>query len=363
VRSDQLPSALAPLATMPEGVRVAAILAAAVLAGLLVHLLLYASLGRLGRRAPGLLILDGAFLRHTRAPARALLPLVAVHTALPLLGGLLARRTLAVVEELLHVALVATVAWLLLALTRVLEEVVGRRFEVGVPDDLRARRIRTQVGVLRRVLVIVIVVLALGSVLVRIEGVRAIGAGLLASAGVVGIIVSIAAQRPLANVVAGVQLALTQPIRVGDAVVIENEWGTVEEITLTYVVVRIWDQRRLVLPISHFFERPFQNWTRSSAQVIGSVFLYVDYTAPVDAIRAEFERVVTKSPFWDGQVKALQVTDATERTMQLRAIMSAQNAGSAWDLRCEVRERLIAWLQRELPGALPRVRLDADRPG
>ena len=357
MRSDQLPPILDPIASVPEGVQVALILGIAALAGLLLQLVLYAVLGRLGRRTPSLLVLDGAFLRHTRAPAAALLPLVAVHTALPLLDGLLRRRTLTVVEEILHVGLVAAVAWMLLALTRVLDDVVARRFDVDVPDNMRARRVRTQVGVLRRILVILIIVLAIGAVLMRIEGVRAIGAGLLASAGVVGIIVSIAAQRPLGNIVAGVQLALTQPIRVGDAVVIENEWGTVEEITLTYVVVRIWDQRRLVLPISHFFERPFQNWTRSSTKVVGTVFVYVDYTAPVDAIREEFQRIVRTSEFWDGDVSQLQVSDATERAMQLRAIMSAENAGRAWDLRCDVRERLIAYLQREHPGALPRVRL------
>ena len=173
----------------------------------------------------------------------------------------------------------------------------------------------------------------------------------------IGIIISIAAQRPLGNLVAGVQLALTQPIRVGDAVVVENEWGTVEEITLTYVVVRIWDARRLVLPIGHFFERPFQNWTRSSAQIIGTVFVYVDYSAPVAEIRAECERIVRESPHWDGRVFQLQVSDATERSMQLRAIMSASNAGQAWDLRCEVREKLVDYLHRTHPDVLPRLRV------
>jgi small-conductance mechanosensitive channel len=258
----------------------------------------------------------------------------------------------------LYVLLVAAVAWVLVALTRVLVDVVEQRFGTTDSDDLRARRVRTQVGLLRRVLVIGISVFALGAVLMRFEGFQALGTGLIASAGVVGIIVSIAAQRPLANLVAGIQLALTQPIRVGDAVVLENEWGTVEEITLTYVVVRIWDARRLVLPISYFFERPFQNWTRRSAQVVGTVFLYVDYSAPVGEIRAEHERVVRESAHWDGQVCQLQVSDATERTLQLRAIMSAANAGAAWDLRCEVREKLAAYVSRVHPGALPRVRVD-----
>ncbi|MGZ8456126.1 MAG: mechanosensitive ion channel family protein [Gemmatirosa sp.] len=349
------------LAQLPPGLRVLAILAVAVVVGLVAHALLYRGLTRLGSRAPAMLVLDGALLRRTRPPARVLLPLLAVHSALPLLRASMSRDAEEAAERVLHVLLVAAVAWVLLALTRVLDDVVERRFDIGVADNLRARRVRTRVGLLRRVLVVAIVVLALGAMLMRFQGFRAVGAGLIASAGVVGIIVSIAAQRPLANIVAGVQLALTQPIRVGDAVVIENEWGTVEEINLTYVVVRIWDQRRLVLPISHFFEKPFQNWTRTSTQVIGSVFLYVDYTAPVAAIRSAFEQVVRSSPHWDGQVAQLQVSDATDRSLQLRAIMSAANAGAAWDLRCDVRERLVDWLQREHPATLPTVRVSDQR--
>ena len=343
---------------LPPTLRALAILALAALVGLLAHALLYRGLQRLGRRVPAVMVFDGALLERTRTPVRALLPLLAIHTALPLLRASMSRAAEEVAERALHVLLVGVVAWVLLALTRVLDDVVERRYDIDVADNLHARRVRTRVGLLRRVLVVAIVFLALGVMLMRFQGFRALGAGLLASAGVVGIIVSIAAQRPLGNIVAGVQLALSQPIRVGDAVVIESEWGTIEEINLTYVVVRIWDQRRLVLPISYFIERPFQNWTRSSAQVIGSVFLHVDYTAPVAAIRAEFDRVVRSSPHWDGRVAQLQVSDATERTLQLRAIMSAGNAGAAWDLRCDVRERLVDWLQREHPAVLPKVRLD-----
>ena len=350
------------LQQLPPALRVAVVLAAAVLVGLGVHALLYRGFARMGRRAPTLLVFDGVFLRRTRAPMRLLLPLLGVRAALPLLAPELEPETMDAVQIVLHVVLVGAVTWGLIALTRVLDDVVERRFDVGTPDNLRARRVRTQVGLLRRVLVVAIVLLAIGAILMRFQGFRALGTTLLASAGLVGIMFSIAAQRPLGNIVAGVQLALTQPVRVGDALVIENEWGTVEEITLTYVVIRIWDQRRLVLPISYFFERPFQNWTRSSAQVIGTVFLHLDYTAPVAAIREEFDRVVRSSPYWDGQVAQLQVSDATERTMQLRAIMTAADAGRAWDLRCDVRERLIDYLQRVHPGSLPRMRLDEVRP-
>jgi small-conductance mechanosensitive channel len=342
---------------LPPIARIALVLAAAALVGTLAYALVFRGAARLGRRAPALLVFDGALLRRTRRPARLLFPLLGVRWALPLLEGLVPRRTLAFAEDLLYLLLIVAVARVLIALTGVLDDVTARRLEAAGTDNVRARAVRTQVGLLRRVLVIAIGVVAFGAVLERFERFEGIGTGIVASAGVIGIVISIAAQRPLGNLVAGVQLALTQPIRVGDSVVVENEWGTVEEITLTYVVVRIWDARRLVLPISHFFERPFQNWTRSSAQIVGTVFLYVDYAAPVAAIRAECERIVRESAHWDGQVFALQVTDATERTLQLRAIMSAPDAPRAWDLRCEVRERLVDFLRREYPGALPRVRV------
>jgi small-conductance mechanosensitive channel len=302
-------------------------------------------------------VFDGALIRRTRRPARLLFPLIGLHAALPLLNSALAPATLDALRRVLSALSVAAIAWGLVALTHVLDDVVEQRFDISVADNLRARRVRTQVGLLRQVIAIIIVILAFGTVLMQFEGFRALGAGLLASAGVVGIVIGIAAQRPLGNMVAGVQLALTQPIRVGDAVVIEGEWGTIEEITLTYVVVRIWDQRRLVLPILQLFEHSFQNWTRTTAQIIGSVFIHVDYTAPVDAIRAELGRIVRASALWDRQVLALQVTDATDRTMQLRAIMSAANAGHVWDLRCEVREKLVDFLQRAYPEVLPRLRV------
>jgi small-conductance mechanosensitive channel len=345
------------LAELPPQARVAGAVGAAAAAGLLAYWALFRGAERLGRRSPAPYVSDGALVRRTRRPSRMLFPLVAVHWVLPLLAGLLGRRTLAVADDLLHVLLVVAVARILIALTGVLDDVTARRLEAAGTDDLRARGVRTQVGLLRRVLVITICAAAVVAVLGRFDRFDGLGAGLVASAGVLGIVVSIAAQRPLGNLVAGIQLALSQPIRVGDSVVVENEWGTVEEITLTYVVVRIWDARRLVLPISHFFERPFQNWTRGSPQIVGTVFLYVDYAAPVDAIRRECERLVRASPLWDGQVFALQVTDATERALQLRAIMSARNAPQAWDLRCEVREKLADYLQREHPRALPRVRV------
>lgn len=345
------------LAALPPTAYIALVATSAVLVALLAHVLIYRGVQRVARRAPAILIFDGALLRHTRTPARAFLPLLALYAALPLLEGALEPRTHATLVRALQLVLAGAVAWVLIGMTRVLDDVVAKRFDIEAEDNLRARRIRTQVGLLRRILVLAIVLLAVGAALTRIPGLRILGTGLLASAGVIGIIISIGAQRPLANLVAGVQLALTQPVRVGDAVVIEDEWGTVEEITLTYVVIRVWDQRRLVLPIAHLFEKPFQNWTRTSAQVVGTVFLHLDFAAPVSAIRSEFTRIVEASPLWDRRTAALQVSDASDRTMEVRAIMSASNAGRVWDLRCEVREKLLDYIQREHPEALPRVRI------
>jgi hypothetical protein len=190
------------------------------------------------------------------------------------------------------------------------------------------------------------------------EPVRQLGTSILASAGIAGIIIGFAAQRSIATLLAGLQIAVTQPIRLDDVVIVENEWGRIEDITLTYVTVRIWDERRLVVPIAYFIEQPFQNWTRTSADILGTVFLHVDYRAPLAAIRAELDRVLAESACWDGKVKVLQVTDAREHTLELRALASAADASLAWDLRCEIRERLITFLQTHHPDCLPRVRAE-----
>jgi small-conductance mechanosensitive channel len=197
--------------------------------------------------------------------------------------------------------------------------------------------------------------------LMTFEKVRQLGTTILASAGVVGIVVGMAAQRTIATFIAGLQIAITQPIRVDDVVIVENEWGRIEEITLTYVVVRIWDLRRLIVPITYFIEKPFQNWTRISADILGTVFIYTDYTVPVDAIREQLQKILNESEHWDKKVCVLQVTSATDRTMELRALMSAADASMAWTLRCEVREKLIEFIKAEYPQALPKVRAELNR--
>jgi small-conductance mechanosensitive channel len=293
---------------------------------------------------------------HVRWPARAVVVLTALVLLLP--EARLAPPAHRRLFHLLLLALVAAGAWLAVQAVRVAEDALMRRYDVEAPDNLRARRARTQIQVLGRVVQVAIVVLALAFMLLTFPQARTVGTSLLASAGIAGIIAGVAARSTIGNLIAGLQIAFAEPIRLDDAVVVEGEWGNIEEITLTYVVVRIWDRRRLVLPCSYFVERPIQNWTRYSADIVGTVLLHVDYTTPVQEVRAEFERVLAANKLWNGQTAVLQVVDTTERTMVLRALVSADSAPDAWDLRCEVREQLLAWLQRAYPDALPRVRAE-----
>jgi small-conductance mechanosensitive channel len=254
------------------------------------------------------------------------------------------------------IGVIAYIGWTAIVALDIASGLYLRRFRLDVEDNLMARKHNTQIRVLLRVVDVVLVLLTVAAALMTFPSVRQYGVSLFASAGVAGIVVGLAARPLLSNLFAGLQLAMTQPIRIDDAVIVENEWGRVEEINATYVVVRIWDLRRMIVPLSYFIEKPFQNWTRQTSTLIGSVMIYLDYSAPVGVIRAELERIVKASKNWDGEVINLQVTDAKERTIELRAIMSANSSGAAFDLRCEVREKLIAFLQREHPDALPRER-------
>jgi small-conductance mechanosensitive channel len=219
------------------------------------------------------------------------------------------------------------------------------------------------VTVLRKMAIAVIALFCIASMLMVFQPVRQLGTAMLASAGVAGIVIGFAAQKSLATLLAGFQIAITQPIRIDDVVIVEGEWGRIEEITLTYVVVNIWDWRRLVVPITYFIEKPFQNWTRTTSEVIGSIFLHVDYDVPVDALRLELTRILEASPLWDRKVNVLQVTDAKENSLQLRALASATDAGRSWDLRCEVREKLITFVQKNYPASLPRTRAVLEQQG
>lgn len=260
-------------------------------------------------------------------------------------------------EMLGSVLLIASLAWVLIAGIRTAKRIFLEQFDTTKEDNLRSRKFQTQFNILERILVFLIIIISVGLILMLFEDVRRIGISLFASAGVAGIIIGFAAQRIIGTVIAGIQIAITQPIRLDDVVIIEGEWGKIEEITLTYVVVHIWDKRRLIVPTTFFFEKPFQNWTRTTSEILGTVFIYTDYNAPFDALRNELTRLLESSPMWDRKVNVLQVTDAKERTVEVRALMSAKDSGTAWDLRVFVRENLIKFLQKNYPDSLPKTRV------
>ncbi len=264
------------------------------------------------------------------------------------------------IARLLLMLVIGLVGWTALTGLHIAADIYLHQYARDSEENFLARKHLTQVQVLLRAGDVLIVVLTLASALMTFEAVRQYGYSLFASAGVAGIVVGLAARPVLSNLFAGVQLAMTQPIRINDTVIVENEWGTIEEITATYVVVRIWDLRRLIVPLTYFIEKPFQNWTRDSTALIGTVFFYLDYRAPIEAMRAKLKDIVDHSKDWNGQTASLVVTDTREATMEVRAIMSANSSGQAWDLRCEVREKIIAFLQQEHPEALPRRRSDVD---
>jgi small-conductance mechanosensitive channel len=251
--------------------------------------------------------------------------------------------------------------WCLLILTRILKNNLLNQFDISKEDNLKARKIYTQINILQKVGNFIIIFFGLGLILLSFESIRQIGVGLFASAGVAGIIIGFSAQKAIGTLIAGIQIAFAQPFRLDDAVVVEGEWGWIEEINLTYVVVRIWDQRRLVLPTTYFLEKPFQNWTRTSADIIGSVFLYTDYTISFDALREELDRILAATPLWDKKVKVLQVTDSKEFTVESRILVSAKNSPTAWDLRVHVREKMIEFIQKSYPDSLPKTRIAMDQ--
>lgn len=331
--------------------------AVVLVAGLLVHAVLDKVLRR-RRDADGSTIADVWTSRVAR-PTRVLIVLVFAIAALPTAG--FAPGTVPTVRRWIVVGLIAATAWLAIELTSVVELLVERKYRTDVEDNLQARRIQTKVRMLRRIASVVIVLLAVAFILTLFPPVREIGLSVFASAGVAGIVLGIAAKPTLSSVIAGIQVALSEPIRLDDVVIVEGEWGRIEEITMTYVVVRIWDDRRLIVPLSRFIDQPFQNWTRTTADLLGTVFLYADYTVDVDRVREALFRILDDTDLWDGRVRGLQVTDATERTLELRALMSAANASQTWNLRCQVREALLEALRDEQPGALPRVRARLER--
>jgi small-conductance mechanosensitive channel len=270
----------------------------------------------------------------------------------------LSGATAIVIAEALAVCFVLLIGWAAITAIELAGDFYVRRFRIDVADNLLARKHLTQVRVLRRVAETIVVMISVAAALMSVPEVRQFGVSLIASAGAAGIVLGLAARPILTNLIAGIQIAIAQPIRIGDAVVVENEWGWIEEITGTYVVIQIWDWRRMIVPLSYFLQTPFQNWTRNSAELIGAVLFWLDYTVPVDRLREKLGEIVKESKLWDGRVVNLQVTDASDRSIQLRALASARNSQDVWDLRCEIREKLIGFLQEHYPGALPKQRAE-----
>jgi len=333
------------------------ILLSAAAAALIAHYLLLKILQRINRAVT--FVPEGAMTRHFCRPLRWVMLFVAIRFALPFQS--LPEKLAATLEHLIGLLLIGLVCWLLIAITYLLEDCVIASFKVEEKDNLRARKIHTQLRVVKRIAIIIVTVLALGTMLMTFPRVRQLGAAILASAGIIGIVLGMAAQRTIGTFIAGLQIAFTQPIRVDDVVIVENEWGRIEEITLTYVVVKIWDLRRLIVPITYFIEKPFQNWTRVTADILGTVYIYVDHTVPVDAIREQLQKILNDCELWNKKVCVLQVTNTTERAVELRALMSAADASEAWALRCHVREKLVEFIQKNYPHALPKLRAEFDK--
>ena len=247
--------------------------------------------------------------------------------------------------------------WLLLSIIKIVKHQIIEKYDVDASDNLKARKITTQFNILERIFIFIIIVLAIGIALMSFEEIREIGVSVFASAGVAGIIIGFSAQKMIGTILAGIQIAIAQPIKIDDVVIVEGEWGRIEKIMLTYVVVSIWDKRRLIVPTTYFIEKPFQNWTKTSSDILGTVFLYTDYDVPFDALREELTRILEGTDLWDGKVNVLQVTDSKPQHIEIRALMSAKDSPTAWDLRVMVREKLIVFLQKNYPESIARTRL------
>jgi small-conductance mechanosensitive channel len=325
---------------------------AALLAGVLCYLVLFYVLTRLANRPE--FPVNPAIVAPMRAPARLLLPLLALQLVTPSLP--LPDQVLGIVQHLFSLCLIGLITWLVINAILAGRDVIISRYDIDARESYKARSLYTELTLMVKVVLAIVVVIALAAMLMSFAKIRAFGVSILASAGIMGIIVGFAAQRSLSTLLAGLQIAITQPIRINDVVMVEGEWGTIEEITLTYVVVKVWDLRRLIVPVTFFLEKTFQNWTRSTTNILGTVLINVDYSAPVPEIRKTLLEILQQSQFWDREVWGLQVTGADKQVIELRALMSAVDATICWKLRCEVREKLIAFLQQSHPECLPRVR-------
>lgn len=338
---------------LPTAIDNLLIAAGAVVAALLLHATFMALAGRIAARTPD--SVDDAVVQLSRRPLRW----IAIAIALAAV-----RRFLRLPEwgsELWQLAagliVPGLIGWLLITVVRVYVRAVELRYDIGVADNLRARRRRTRVAILGRIGVILVTMLTVALMLLSIPSIRSIGITLMASAGLAGLAVGAAAQPALKNLIAGVQLAFTEPIRIDDVLIVDGEWGKVEDIRLTYVVIALWDERRLVVPVSKFLEQPFQNWTRNSSQLLGSAFFWLDPTTDIPRLRARYEEIVRASPRWDGRGFVLQVTDTKPDAIEVRVLATAKDAPTTFDLRCDIREAMLAFIRDEMPEALPKTRL------
>lgn len=302
-------------------------------------------------------ILIKSIIKHLRKPVAVFIPLLLLNFSFDIMVMPAAIRL--PLDKLLEITLTVIFALILIRIINVLEDYFYLKYDLNKENNLKERKIRTQLQFVRKFIVSLIILITAAIILLSFESMRKIGAGLLTGVGIGGIIIGFAAQKSLGNLLAGFQIAFTQPIRIDDVLVVEGEWGRVEEITLTYVVVNIWDQRRLILPITYFIEKPFQNWTRVSADLLGTVFLYLDYTIPIEPLRQEMTRLLSLNSLWDKRVNVVQVTDSTkDGSIEVRFLMSASNSSRAFDLRCNIREAMISFIQTNYPESLPKKRLE-----
>jgi small-conductance mechanosensitive channel len=346
---------LAQFSKLPAYLWDSILVALAVIIGLIVKFMLSLLLRRKPRSNKPAFSISRSLLSRLSKPFSYFLPLLAFNFLLPLM------RLRADVAQFLNktteILLAISFANVLIALVKVFEDYAYHTFDIDKADNLKERKIRTQLQFIRRLAISLIIILTICAILLSFNNLRKIGTGLLTGVGVGGIIIGFAAQKSLGNFLAGFQIAFTQPLRIDDVLVVEGEWGRVEEITLTYVVLKIWDERRLILPINYFVEKPFQNWTRNTSDIFGTVFLYLDYTMPLQPLRTELTRLLAGNPLWDKRINILQATNVSERTIEVRALMSASSSGNAFDLRCDVREGLIKFVQENYPQCLPITRL------
>ena len=320
----------------------------------------YYVLRRIGKDPSNLLPVN--FANRIKYPL--LLIIIALVLRIGLLNDVFKGNFMVVIGHVCTLVLIFAVTWSCIVMLKSFKFGLMRKYDIAADDNLHARRVFTQFTILERVVIFLLIIFALGVALMSFDSIRAIGISFLTSAGIAGIILGFSAQKMLGTLVAGIQIAITQPIRLDDVVIVEGEWGWIEEITLTYVVVRIWDKRRMVLPTTYFIEKPFQNWTRTTSEILGTVFIYTDFGIPVDALRDELTRLLKTTPLWDGNVNVLQVTNATQTGMEIRALMSSKNSPASWDLRVFIREKLITFIQQNYPDCLPKTRIEYnDKPG